>query len=64
MKKRPRRNPTGVFAALDVGSSKICCLIARREEELGLRPRLRVSGIVQQLSRGVNAVEVIDLEEA
>ncbi|MEX0759861.1 MAG: cell division protein FtsA [Tistlia sp.] len=64
MKKRPRRNPTGVFAALDVGSSKICCLIARLEEERGQAPRLRVTGIGQQLSRGVKAGAVIDMDAA
>jgi cell division protein FtsA len=48
----------GLIAALDVGSSKICCFIARAED--GLRPR--VIGIGQQASHGVKAGAVVDME--
>lgn len=47
-------------AALDVGSSKVCCMIAFRDE----RNRPRVAGIGQQASRGVKAGAVIDMESA
>ena len=61
MTKKPGRNRNGIFAALDVGSSKVCCFIAKREAgERGLR----VTGIGQQVSRGVKNGAVIDMEAA
>ncbi|MFD1380036.1 hypothetical protein [Fodinicurvata halophila] len=38
MKKGLKRNRHGILAALDVGSSKICCLIARIEEGAATSP--------------------------
>ncbi len=52
----PTRN--GIVAALDVGSSKVCCLIAKLVE--GRAPA--VIGIGQQASRGVRGGAVIDME--
>ena len=52
---RPRNNRV---AALDVGSSKICCFIA--ELEHGRVPK--VVGIGQQASRGVKSGAVVDME--
>ena len=51
---------TGTIAALDIGSSKICCFIARVDEH----GRPRVVGIGQQASRGVRAGAVVDMEAA
>ena len=48
----------GLIAALDVGSSKICCLIARSDPEGGLH----VEGMGHQLSRGIRAGSVVDVE--
>lgn len=56
--KRPARG--GLIAALDVGTSKVCCAIARVEDE----GRLRVMGVGHQVSRGVKAGAVIDMEAA
>src|SRR5690625_1574182 len=65
MNKGLKRNRHGILAALDVGSSKICCLVARIEEGRGERPdRLKVLGIGQQLSRGVKNGTVVDMEAA
>jgi len=63
--KQPRRNREGVYAALDVGSSKVCCMIARlrHDDTLGAH-HLEVVGIGQQLSRGVKAGGVIEMETA
>ncbi|MCG8359269.1 MAG: cell division protein FtsA [Kiloniellales bacterium] len=52
----PSKN--GLIAALDVGSSKVCCLVARLEQ--GKRPN--VVGIGQQVSRGVRGGTVVDME--
>ncbi|WP_300296190.1 cell division protein FtsA [Ferrovibrio sp.] len=49
----------GLIAALDVGSSKVCCFIARADGGT-----LRVIGIGHQLSRGLRNGNVIDMEGA
>ena len=51
---------TGTIAALDVGSTKICCLIARVHGD-GL---IRVVGVGHHAARGVKSGAIIDLEAA
>lgn len=50
----------GIVAALDVGSTKICCFIGEMDE-LGI---IRVAGIGHQASKGVKAGAIIDMEAA
>ncbi len=47
-----------IIAALDVGTSKICCFIAAREES----GRPRVIGIGHQVSKGIKSGVVVDME--
>ena len=54
----PPRN--GLIAALDIGTSKMCCFIARVAED-GMP---RVVGLGHQLSRGVRSGTIIDMEQA
>jgi len=49
----------GLIAGLDVGSSKVCCFIARADAG-----NLRVIGIGHQLSRGLRSGNVIDMDAA
>lgn len=49
----------GLIAALDVGSSKVCCFIARADGQ-----NLRVIGIGHQVSRGIRNGTVVDMEAA
>ena len=60
---KPRRAPTrprgSLIAALDIGTTKICCFIARVEDD-----EPRVLGIGHQISRGVRNGTIIDLEAA
>lgn len=58
MKRGTTKNRNGLIAALDVGSSKVCCFIAKAEGGT----RARVIGIGQQASYGVKAGAVIDME--
>lgn len=51
---------SNIIAALDVGSSKVCCFIAERSDE----GRIRVTGIGHQESRGVKAGAIVDMEAA
>lgn len=59
--KRPRRLPRGgIIAALDVGSTKVCCLAARVQE----RGQLKVVGYGHHLSAGVRAGTIFDMDAA
>ena len=60
MKKARVKQRGQVIAALDVGSSKMCCFIARAESG----GRLKVIGIGHQRSRGVKNGAIVDLEAA
>lgn len=60
MKRVLTSSRSGLIAALDVGSTKICCFIAR----VGDDGRPRVIGIGQQASRGVKGGAVIDMDAA
>ncbi|MGB0934921.1 MAG: cell division protein FtsA [Alphaproteobacteria bacterium] len=48
------------IAALDIGTSKICCAIAHVDGP----DYLRVVGVGHQLSRGIRAGNIIDMQEA
>ncbi|MDD2794430.1 MAG: cell division protein FtsA [Acidocella sp.] len=51
---------SGPFGVLDIGSSKIACLIGRAESD----GRLRALGFGWQKSRGIKSGGIVDLEEA
>jgi cell division protein FtsA len=58
--RRPSIRPRGsLIAAIDIGTTKICCFIARVEAD-----KPRVLGIGHQISRGVRNGTIIDLEAA
>ena len=62
-KTRPRRSPMrprgSLITALDIGTTKICCFIARIGAD-----KPRVLGIGHQISRGVRNGTIVDLEAA
>ncbi len=59
--KKPRIvTKNGLIAAVDVGSSKICCFIARLADD----GKPNVVGIGHQISRGVRQGAIIDMEQA
>jgi len=58
--RRQSARPRGsLIAALDIGTTKICCFIARVAAE-----QPRVLGIGHQISRGVRNGTIVDLEAA
>jgi len=59
-KKLKKAAQGGVIAALDVGSTKVCCLIAR----VGEGNAITVIGTGYQSSQGVRAGAVVNLEDA
>lgn len=62
----PKRRPQsakGIVAALDVGSTKICCLIADIGEKDG-KPDIRVLGVGHHAAGGVRAGAIVNIDEA
>lgn len=59
-KKQRKTSRGGIVAALDVGSTKVCCFIARVEDA----GAPRVIGIGHHSSHGVRAGTIIDMEAA
>jgi cell division protein FtsA len=58
--RRPAIRPRGsLIAALDIGTTKICCFIAQVEDD-----KPRVLGIGHQISRGMRNGAIVDLEAA
>ncbi|QJE72259.1 cell division protein FtsA [Aerophototrophica crusticola] len=61
VRSKPKRVPRGgTIAALDVGSTKVVCFIARVEDA----GAIRVIGIGHQISRGVRSGGIVDMEAA
>jgi cell division protein FtsA len=61
-KKNPPQSwgRNGLIAALDIGTTKVCCFIAQPSDDGGLR----VVGIGHQASRGLRAGAFVDLDAA
>ena len=57
---RPRHGRTGPFGVLDIGTTKIACLIGRTESD----GTLRVLGFGWHKGRGVRGGSIVDLDEA
>ncbi|MBM3570606.1 MAG: cell division protein FtsA [Alphaproteobacteria bacterium] len=52
--------PNAPIAALDIGSSKIACFVAKPDDD----GKMKVSGVGHKLSRGIRAGVVVDMESA
>lgn len=64
-RERPEGSPDRVVGLLDVGTSKIACLIAQAQSRgRDPAPRARVLGLGHQRSRGVKGGVIVDLDEA
>ncbi len=58
---------TGIIAALDVGSTKVCCLIAKVEppsRNSVSGPKIKILGVGHHAARGIRAGAVVNVEEA
>ncbi|HET8995813.1 MAG TPA: cell division protein FtsA [Acetobacteraceae bacterium] len=58
--ERPRHHRSGPFGVLDIGTTKIACLIGRTESD----GTLRVLGFGWHRGRGVRGGSIVDLDEA
>ena len=57
---RMRPRPSGAFGVLDLGTTKIVCIIGRMESDFSIR----VLGFGWQKGRGVRAGGISDIEDA
>jgi cell division protein FtsA len=66
--KRSHKPRTGLIAALDIGSGKVCCMVARvdrpGDENARQAPVARVVGVGHQVSGGIRAGIVTDMDAA
>ncbi|HUC61529.1 MAG TPA: cell division protein FtsA [Alphaproteobacteria bacterium] len=60
MKRGSPKPKTGLIAALDIGTTKVCCFIAQVESA----GNIRVVGIGHQKARGLRAGAVVDMDLA
>ena len=58
--KRVAKSRTGLIAALDIGTTKVCCLIAHALGD----GAIRIVGIGHHASRGLRGGTVIDMDAA
>jgi len=60
-----KRARSGLIAALDIGTTKVCCLIARLSAQQSLVPadELKIIGIGHQVSKGLRSGTIVDLDE-
>ncbi len=69
MAKRSTKPRSGLIAALDIGASKVCCMVARVDrpaaDDIAHRaPIARVVGMGHQVSGGIKGGVVIDMDAA
>ena len=67
MKKPFIRSKNGVIAALDIGSTKVCCLIARVENNRNIEitkqlSNIRIIGIGHNVAEGMRNGAIVDME--
>ena len=71
LRTKARKYSSGerTFVVLDIGTRKICCLVARllpppAWPEAAFAPRIRILGFGHQLSRGILAGRISDMDAA
>jgi cell division protein FtsA len=60
MAKTKHKHRHGLISGLDIGSTKMCCFIAKANDD----GSIRLVGIGHQLSRGIKNGVVVDMEQA
>ena len=59
-KGNQNKSRSGLFAALDVGTTKMCCFIAKASVDKGLE----IVGIGHQVSKGLRAGTIVNMDDA
>lgn len=57
--------PSEIFAAIDIGSSKVCCAIAKLNREISAESNItiKVVGAASHATRGIRGASITNLEE-
>lgn len=55
--------PRETFAALDIGSSKVCCAIASINRDAETLNSIRVVGVASHIAKGIRGSTIVNLEE-
>ena len=57
--------PSETFAAIDIGSSKVCCAIARLNRELNKEKgmAIKIAGVASHATKGIRGASITNLED-
>ncbi|MBP9829514.1 MAG: cell division protein FtsA [Proteobacteria bacterium] len=64
-KTKSQSIPSETFAALDIGSSKVCCAIAKMNRDITPERNItiRILGVASHAAKGIRGASIIDLED-
>ena len=64
-KKKSNNIPSETFAALDIGSSKVCCAIAKMNRDINSEKgvTVKILGVASHVAKGIRGASLINLED-
>ena len=64
-KPKSQNIPSETFAALDIGSSKVCCAIAKMNREINSDKtmNIKILGVSSHVAKGIRGASIINLED-
>ena len=64
-KAKSKNIPSETFAALDIGSSKVCCAIAKMNRDINPEKgvTIKVLGVASHAAKGIRGASIINLED-
>ena len=64
-KAKSQNTPSETFAALDIGSSKVCCAIAKMNRDIGSEKgvTIKILGVSSHVAKGIRGASIINLED-
>lgn len=65
LKAKSQSVPAETFSALDIGSSKVCCAIAKMNREITPEKEvsIKILGVATHAAKGIRSASIINLEE-
>lgn len=64
-KAKSQNAPSEIFAALDIGSSKVCCAIAKMNRDISPEKNatIKILGVSSHVAKGIRGASIINLED-
>ncbi len=64
-KAKSQNMPSETFAALDIGSSKVCCAIAKMNRDINPEKgvTIKILGVASHVAKGIRGASIINLED-